>query len=154
MVNAPLNETGGYLWSCNFMIRRDVFEQFRFDEDYPMPAGEDVDFRQRLIQAGLKFPFVREALVVHPPRRQRFGVAQARLHESAFIAWHKARTQPPSWIKYILRLGKHRTINILKFRPSLDSGIAVVSVAVEIAAIVCFYPKWKRRHGIDPHSPR
>jgi GT2 family glycosyltransferase len=66
---APVNETGGYLWSCNFAVARHVFEQLGgFDERFPDAAMEDVDFRVRLIKAGYDFPFVPTAGVCHPWR--------------------------------------------------------------------------------------
>jgi GT2 family glycosyltransferase len=35
---APVNLTGGHLWSCNFGIRRDIFENINgFDENYKYP---------------------------------------------------------------------------------------------------------------------
>ena len=46
---APANETGGYLWSCNFAIRRSLFLTIGgFDDRYPFPAMEDVDLHFRV----------------------------------------------------------------------------------------------------------
>jgi len=67
---APLNESGGCLWSCNFAIRRDLFDSMGgFDERFPYAAMEDVDFRLRLKQAGEKIHFVPGVSVCHPWRR-------------------------------------------------------------------------------------
>ena len=45
----PTNETGGYLWSCNFAIRRDLFQKINgFDDRYPFAAMEDVDLHLRV----------------------------------------------------------------------------------------------------------
>jgi GT2 family glycosyltransferase len=66
---APLNLTGGYLWSCNFAIRKATFENVGgFDENYPAPAMEDCDLRETLREKGFKSLFVKEAAVVHPWR--------------------------------------------------------------------------------------
>lgn len=46
---APVNETGGYLWSCNFAIRRAIFASIGgFDERFPFAAVEDCDLRLRV----------------------------------------------------------------------------------------------------------
>jgi GT2 family glycosyltransferase len=83
---APINETGGYLWSCNFLIKRELFEQMGgFDEQFPYAAMEDVDFRSRIIKAGQYFLFIKDAAVCHP-WRLREGWEKLKQHqESAFI---------------------------------------------------------------------
>ncbi|MCG9900445.1 MAG: glycosyltransferase [Hydrotalea sp.] len=66
---APINEEGGNLWSCNFAIKSDVFfEMGMFDEHFPYAAMEDTDFYVRLLQAKRKILFTPNALVVHPWR--------------------------------------------------------------------------------------
>jgi len=66
---APINDQGGYLWSCNFLIKRDLFlEMGGFCELYPSACLEDVDFREQLKDRNLKFLFVPEASVIHPWR--------------------------------------------------------------------------------------
>jgi GT2 family glycosyltransferase len=68
--DAPINKSGGYLWSCNFMIQRKLFfELGGFCEMFPNAAMEDVDLRERLKQKGHSFLFVSRAIVVHPWRR-------------------------------------------------------------------------------------
>ncbi|MEQ8536747.1 MAG: glycosyltransferase [Coleofasciculus sp. D1-CHI-01] len=66
---APVNESGGYLWSCNFAIHRQLFEFLGgFDERFPYAAMEDVDLRLRITKSKHKFIFVKEAAVCHPWR--------------------------------------------------------------------------------------
>lgn len=66
---SPANESGGYLWSCNFAIQRQLFESIAgFDERFPYAAMEDVELRLRLTKTGYKFSFIKTASVCHPWR--------------------------------------------------------------------------------------
>jgi GT2 family glycosyltransferase len=66
---SPVNESGGYLWSCNFAIRKESFKKLKgFEERFPYAAMEDVDFRLRLEQLSYKFIFISEASICHPYR--------------------------------------------------------------------------------------
>ncbi|MEL7067681.1 MAG: glycosyltransferase [Cyanobacteria bacterium J06581_3] len=69
---SPRNETGGYLWSCNLAIQRDLFKSLQgFDERFPYAAMEDVDLRLRLTKSGHPFLFVETAAICHPWRISR-----------------------------------------------------------------------------------
>ena len=69
---SPINLYGGYLWSCNFAIRKTLFEELgEFDENYPAPALEDCDLRERIIAHGTKFKFIPQAKIVHPWRERK-----------------------------------------------------------------------------------
>lgn len=62
----PVNETGGYLWSCNFAIWKPLFDKLTgFDERFPYACMEDVDFRTRLTLLGERFAFVPASSVCH-----------------------------------------------------------------------------------------
>lgn len=64
------NETGGYLWSCNFAIRRELFLKVKgFDARYPFAAMEDVDLHQR-IKTLSAVPFLPDAMVWHEIERR------------------------------------------------------------------------------------
>lgn len=66
---APLNESGGYLWSCNFAIKKELFDAMGgFDERFPYASMEDVDFRLRLERTGEKIKFVHAMSASHPWR--------------------------------------------------------------------------------------
>jgi glycosyltransferase involved in cell wall biosynthesis len=66
---APINDDGGFLWSCNFLIKRKLFfEVGGFCELYPYACMEDVDFREQLKEKDIKFLFVPKASVIHPWR--------------------------------------------------------------------------------------
>lgn len=67
--HAPLNLKGGYLWSCNMLVRRAAFTAVSgFDDRFPYPCMEDVDLRERLLGSGINMLFVPRALVRHPWR--------------------------------------------------------------------------------------
>jgi GT2 family glycosyltransferase len=62
-----LNLHGGLFWSCNIAILKPLFIEMNcFSEYYPHASMEDVDFRERLLQKGIKIEFVPEALIIHP----------------------------------------------------------------------------------------
>ena len=66
---APINENGGFLWSCNFAIQKAFFIKLGgFNEAFPYASMEDVDFYIRVQQKAIPI-FVKEAFVVHPWRR-------------------------------------------------------------------------------------
>ena len=66
---APLNLNGGLGWSCNIAFHKKVFDRAGgFDEAFPYPAMEDVDFHQRVIPY-YSCVFVQQAVIVHPWRR-------------------------------------------------------------------------------------
>jgi GT2 family glycosyltransferase len=82
---APINETGGLLWSCNFMIAKQLFEQLGgFNDAFQHAAMEDVDFRKRA-QHNCEIRFVASAFVIHPWRR----VTQPRLKWNRALLAHK-----------------------------------------------------------------
>jgi GT2 family glycosyltransferase len=69
---APINETGGYFWTCNVMIQKDYFVNtlHGFDEDFFFYM-EDVDIRERIKKTNQPILFVKEAYVIHPWRLQK-----------------------------------------------------------------------------------
>jgi GT2 family glycosyltransferase len=62
---APVNETGGHLWSCNFAIRSSVFRELHgFDDRFCFAANEDMDIYVRAKKI-VDIVFVPEAQVFH-----------------------------------------------------------------------------------------
>jgi len=87
----PINETGGFLWSCNFAIKRDLFLQMGgFNEDFPAAAMEDVELNVRVNKAGLVRMFIDDAVVLHPWRlRKGYKFVQAYSSSVAkFVSLH------------------------------------------------------------------
>ncbi len=97
---APINLTGGLLWSCNFAIKRSVFEELDgFDEKFPYAAMEDVDFRERLKLAGKTLTFCPNAVVVHPWRKRKGWAHWNRHYASLSYFWRKHPRQKPKSIR-------------------------------------------------------
>lgn len=84
---SPVNDTGGYLWSCNFAIQNQIFRSLGgFDERFPYAAMEDVDFRFRLTKAGILFPFISTASVCHPWRPSG-GWREFKKHQQSTLVY-------------------------------------------------------------------
>ncbi|WOO40818.1 glycosyltransferase family 2 protein [Rubellicoccus peritrichatus] len=70
--SAPVNEAGGFLWSCNLSIRRQKFEELNgFDENFRHACMEDVDLADRIQASQLRHTFVSNAIVRHPWREAK-----------------------------------------------------------------------------------
>ncbi len=94
---APVNLDGSRLWSCNFAVRRSLFENLGgFDEKYLTAGVEDVDFRVRALKATNSHQFIPEAIVVHPWRKSRSFWAQLKKVRSwrRFYRKFPERTNP------------------------------------------------------------
>jgi GT2 family glycosyltransferase len=144
--HAPVNETGGWLWSCNMMVRRTFWESFGgFDEDFPYPHMEDVAFRERLREAGQRFVFVPAATVDHPPRRLPSGRVLARHHESYVVYHYKYLGSPPSLSGFAGFIARHRMRRILGHPPSRDTALAVVSLCAEAWFTITNWHYWNRK---------
>ncbi len=144
---APINLTGGGLWSCNFMIRRSVFENLGgFDAAFPVPGGEDVDLRERLVEAGYNFPFVDDAVVDHPPRKIRWGKQSGALWESQILLWYKAGRAQISPAKFMLFVAKIRIKNLIRYPVRWHSSLALLSLIAELNHIARNTRAWHTKH--------
>jgi GT2 family glycosyltransferase len=119
----PVNIDGGCLWSCNFAIKRTLFLSLcGFNEDFPAPAMEDVEFFARIKKCGLNCKFVPNALVLHP-WRYRKGYEFTFIHAKCvakFVNLHPeyvTRFSLLSQITSILRIVK---IDLIR---SISSGL-------------------------------
>lgn len=70
---SPINETGGYLWSCNFMIRKELFESINGFDERLLTAMEDVDLHKRLVKNKSNIIFRSQASVCHPWRMKKLN---------------------------------------------------------------------------------
>jgi GT2 family glycosyltransferase len=144
--HAPMNDTGGCLWSCNMMVRRTFWESFGgFDEDFPYPHMEDVAFRDLLIRAGEKILFVPGAVVDHPPRRLPAGRVLALSHESHFIYQYKYFGTQPGVSDFLALLFRTRMGRILAHPPSRDTALALASLCSEAWHTLRRWHGWDRK---------
>ncbi len=143
---APINETGGWLWSCNMMVRRSVWEAMGgFDEDFRYPHFEDVVFRERIRSSGERILFVPGATVDHPPRRMPLARVLALYNEAYFIYHYKYLGHAPSLMGFFSQFLPHRVRTILRFRISRDSVVALGSMGAEAVHILGHWRAWHRR---------
>lgn len=122
---APVNEEGGNLWSCNFAIQSNVFFEIgMFDEHFPYAAMEDTDLYVRLLQSNTNILFLPKAMVVHPWRiiRPFSGSLKKRLDSQRFF------------------LQKHLPRRSISFRWS-RSKILIISIFQDIFKLVEFKGK-------------
>ena len=83
---APINQTGGFLWSCNFAIRRQYFAEIKgFNALFLYPAMEDVELQHRIKQQKAEIKFVPEAEVIHPWRKRPGWSYQQKHFESTLL---------------------------------------------------------------------
>jgi GT2 family glycosyltransferase len=120
----PINETGGYLWSCNFAIRRELFIQLGgFNEHFPTAAMEDVELNCRINKAGFRRLFLPMAEIKHPWRKRKgcsFLRAKAR-SIATYVRLHP-ETAPSFALSALM-------FNLLRFlRASLRTCISLGTV--------------------------
>ena len=107
--HAPLNTTGGYLWSCNVLVRRNTFESIGgFDEEFPFACLEDCDLRERLQALPAKILFADDAVVLHPWRSvSERELTRQIISHAIYAAKHPAFVK--SWTPlHALRMAKGR----------------------------------------------
>jgi MoaA/NifB/PqqE/SkfB family radical SAM enzyme/GT2 family glycosyltransferase len=51
--------------TCNISYKRQLLEREKFDELFPLPAGEDLEYFWRLFKKGYRYLYNQEALVIH-----------------------------------------------------------------------------------------
>lgn len=104
---APINLSGGKLWSCNFAIRTGLFLGMNgFDEDFPFAAMEDMDLQFRLASRSEVISFVPEAAVMHPWRCRADWERHARQHLYSRLVFgekHPEFLENYPWFRVLLR---------------------------------------------------
>ncbi|MEH2411354.1 glycosyltransferase family 2 protein [Nostoc sp.] len=144
--HAPINLTGGYFWSCNLIIDIQLFEKLKgFDENFPYPHLEDVEFRDRIKALDQQAIFVERAIVDHPPRIAPWGNKLANYHESDIYYWFCKKNEPISQRKLIITIIKYRIRAIAKHRLSSHTFKALFSTLIEIIYVFFKFNLWKEK---------
>lgn len=154
LYHAPVNETGGRLWSCNFMIAAARFAAVGgFDEAFRFPHMEDQDLRERLERAGARTVFVRDAVVNHPPRRQPNGARLGAYRESEVRFHVKHHGGPEPRADLLRRVVRYR-LGVIRDTPkSLDTAVALWSLGREVMHVVTHVGEWERRARAECAAP-
>jgi GT2 family glycosyltransferase len=143
--HAPENLSGGVLWSCNFAVRRGVFESIGgFDEGFAFPHMEDADLRERLRAAGHPLTWVPAAVVDHPPRRLPSGSQLGRYRAAEVRYLYKHGVPRPVRWRLIRTVVLSRLVNVRVRPKGLDSLLALWALGAEVWYIVRHGAAWER----------
>lgn len=141
--HAPINSTGGWLWSCNMMVEKAIFVALDgFDENFPHPHMEDTEFRERIKQSGYNFVFIENALVDHPPRRVAWGARRGAAQESEIMWYYKSGTFRFTGMSLLKRTSSFR-LRAIKHHPlSIDTILALASLSCELLYLSTKVRSW------------
>lgn len=143
---APINEKGGCLWSCNLMFSRVLFERLGgFDEDFQFWC-EDMELNSRLRRLGIPTSFVPQAIVEHPVRRRPLGWRAGARWEARVLLWLKEGNHGSLWSWMPVHLLRFRLGQIRRTPFSLRSVTALGSALVEFACVVVHLHSWDRKY--------
>jgi GT2 family glycosyltransferase len=141
--HAPINESGGCWWTSNLAIRRDAFDSIGgFDERFIVPHMEDADLRERAFAANVPWRFAPQAIVDHPPRRERWGADTAPWHRAHML--YAAIHNQPHTLAGNLRAVVHGRLRAIGRAPfSADGVSAATSAVVEVGVMVLYWNSWR-----------
>ncbi len=163
--HAPLNTTGGALWSCNIMVRRSVFEAVQgFDEDFPFACMEDCDLRERLAAHPATLVFAERAVVFHPWRSISEREVTRQIISHAIYA-HKHPAFVSGWsLLHLLRTlrgrmrlyasGSFASIPLNKYRTVAYDFFAPLAVFAVIRLAPLRRALWNRYRNFGPAAVR
>jgi GT2 family glycosyltransferase len=152
--HAPVNEAGGRWWTSNLAMRRDAFDRIGgFDERYRVPHMEDADLRERAFAAAIPWRFAPQAIVDHPPRRERWGADTAPWHVAHML--FSAIHQRPHTLARNLRAVARARLRAIGRDPFSRDGISAgVSASIELTMMVFSWTRWRREVGAIMASSR
>jgi GT2 family glycosyltransferase len=144
--DAPVNLSGGNLWSCNMMLARTAFETLGgFDDRFPHAAAEDLEFHRRVLACGYKVLFVPDATIDHPPRPRKVGIAAGKLWEGRVLLQVLYPDSLPSWLPFhVLRVRLSQMTQFGFEWASIRFGIQAI---VETIFVFICKDKWESRYS-------
>lgn len=154
--HAPINETGGWLWSCNMAFRRPIFAKLGgFDEEFPFAHMEDVDLRERVLGMGAVTKFVPNAVVDHPPRPDNLFGKVAPTHESEYLMYYKTGGKGDFLLRHLRLLANARFRKYFAHRSHADAGVLIRSFFIEAAYVIKHGGAWQKKYrerykGVKP----
>ena len=147
LYHAPINLEGGWLWSCNMMVKKAIFDKLKgFDESFPSPHMEDTDFRERLKYDQIEFRFVNDATVDHPPRKTAWGRKMGATHESGVLFWYKQGHSKRFRSRLVIDITRSRILAIWNNRVGFDTLSAVASYCFELAYVTIKINDWEDKY--------
>jgi len=139
---APVNLTGGYLWSCNFAVKKAVYDAVGgFDKNFRYPHMEDGDLNDRLKTAGYTIAFNKDAKVYHAPRHVSSPKKLALYHES-WIYYNAKRGIRVPLTKLLVDICNVRLRYMVKSTKWLSSIKALFLLVKELYYTILYSRNW------------
>ncbi len=147
-MEAPVNPGGGYLFSCNMMIGRQIFDRMGgFDEAFTH-WNEDVDLGIRLQAAGHPIRFVPAARVEHLPRPYPNGFGMGGRWKSRVQLAIKHQQVRSLWRWLPLHVAKVRASELIQGGLSRHAPAFAVRSGIEVLYVVLHLNQWALEYRI------
>ncbi len=139
---APVNSTGGHLWSCNFAIEKQLYNALGgFDEAFKYPHLEDNDLNDRLKAKGVQAVFVPEAEVKHPWRKLTSG-KKLGLYQEMHIYYDLKHSKPHSFGILFFKIFRVHGVMIKNAFFSRDLPLAIKLMIDHLFTFTINYRRW------------
>lgn len=127
---APGSASPGFAVTANLAARRSLLERHPFDESFPMAAGEDRDWGERVAREGAAPRFVPEAVIEHQSGMSAIGFLRQQYRYGRGAARYRAgasnrRPGSPSFYAGLIHAG---------FTSGLAPGLLVTAAQAATAA--------------------
>jgi GT2 family glycosyltransferase len=146
---APVNPSGGWLWSCNMMVRRQLFVDLGgFDQSFPYAFMEDTEFRERLRKRGIPFQFVATAVVDHPPRKVSLSARTGAQWESLVYYWRRKEGRSTFKVDLYKNILIPRVRAIFAYPFSWETLQAMLALLQELTHVTWNLNQWDDKYPV------